>query len=80
MKREYEMTPQDLESLLQASVPVPMIMLQCGTPESPQERANRVWKSIGDRMGFDFMTVEPNGKGQMHFSAEPNNPQISAKI
>lgn len=67
--QNYEMTKGDLESLLAASQPVRMIMLQCGGPISPQEKANAVWKTIGDRMGFDHMTVQNTGKGDRFFSA-----------
>jgi len=66
------MTQADLEKLFEAMKPVPMIMLQCGTPRSQQENANAAWKSLGDRMGFDHMTVQPNGRGDRFFSAVPN--------
>lgn len=36
---------------------------------SQQERANEAWKKLGDRMGFDFMTVEPTRKGDRIFTA-----------
>lgn len=72
MKREYQMTEADLEKLLEASRPVPLIGLQCGMPSSPQENANAAWKELGSRMGFDAMTVEPiPGKGNRFFLATP---------
>lgn len=69
MKTEYEMTKQDLEKILDACRPVPMIMLHIGMPSSPQENANRAWAELGSRMGFDPMTVEPTGKGDRFFTA-----------
>lgn len=36
-RTNYEMTPADLERILDACKPVPMIMLQCGAPRSQQE-------------------------------------------
>jgi len=71
MHKEFEMTEQDLEEILEACKPVPMIMQQCGMPSSPQENANRAWKRLGEKYGFDYMTVEPSGKGQRFFSAVP---------
>lgn len=70
-RTNYEMTEADLEKLLEASKPVPMIMLQCGPPISQQEHANAAWAELGSRMGFDHMTVEPTGQGDRFFSAIP---------
>ena len=62
------MTDDDLEKLLNASEPV-----FGGIPrESPQARANRIWCELGQRMGFNAMTVEPiHGDGLKCFKAEP---------
>lgn len=68
---EYEMTEADLNKLLDACKPVPMIMLQCGMPRSRQEMANDAWHELGQRMGFKHMTVRPTGKGDRFFTAEP---------
>lgn len=68
MKTEFEMSEDDLKDLLDACKPVPMMMLQCGTPNPPQENANEAWKKLGEKMGFDYMTVEPvSNKGQRFF-------------
>ena len=72
------MTTSDLESLIAASKPVKMMMLQCGTPQGPQENANTAWKRLGDRMGFDHMTVRPTGKGYRFFSAISSNASVEA--
>ena len=69
MRTNYEMTDSDLAALLEAMKPVPMTMLQCGTPRSVQENANAAWARLGERMGFDPMTVRPTGKGDRFFSA-----------
>lgn len=66
------MTQADLDSILEARRPVPMIMLQCGGGRSPQERANDAWKALGEKMGFDHMTVQPTGQGDRFFSAVPS--------
>ena len=69
MRKNYEMTDADLSELLNSMKPVVMIALQCGTPRSVQENANAAWSRLGERMGFDPMTVQPNGRGDRHFSA-----------
>lgn len=70
-RREFEMTEGDLKTLLEACRSVPMIALQCGPVSSPQENANRAWCALGERMGFDGMSVEPSPKGQRFFTALP---------
>jgi len=71
MRTNFEMTHDDLETLLSSMRPVPLIALQCGMPRSAQESANAAWADLGKKMGFDPMTVEPNGRGDRFFSAEP---------
>ncbi len=74
-RRDFEMTTEDLTELLSCMKPVPMIALQCGEPRSLQERANDAWERLGTKMGFDYMTVKPNGKGDRFFSAVPSEVQ-----
>lgn len=80
MRTNYEMTAADLQTLLDAMKPVPMIALQCGTPPSVQENANAAWARLGKKMGFDPMTVQPTGRGDRFFSAvetaKPEKPHI----
>ena len=72
-RASYEMSKADLAKILDACKPVSMIMLQCGTPRSPQENANSAWARLGEELGFDSMTVRPiQGKGQRFFTAVPN--------
>lgn len=70
MKKEFQMTQADLDKLIQAAKPVPMIALQCGSTSTPWENVNRAWIELGNRLGFDGMTVQPNGKGNLFFTAE----------
>ncbi len=69
----YEMTEADLSRILEACKPVPAMLIGGTLPSSPQENANRAWKELGERMGFDHMTVQPiPGKGTTFFTAVPN--------
>ena len=75
-RTEYEMTQEDLDALIEAMKPVPMIMLQCGTPPTQQENANRAWEALGKKMGFDGDTVRPiNGRGSRYFTAIPSETE-----
>ena len=69
---EYKMTEEDHAALLEACEPVPYLIVGGSGPPSPQERANAWWSSLGQKMGFDYMTVQPlTAKGELWFTAEP---------
>ena len=71
-RKEFEMSEEQLAKIMEACKPIPLIMLQCGMPPSPQETANRAWCALGREMGFDGMTAEPvPGKGTRFFTAAP---------
>src|SRR3990167_3603572 len=81
-RTEYEMTQDDLETILQACKPTPVMFLSGGTPMGPsqQENANRAWATLGKKMGFDSTTVRPiEDKGQRFFSAIPAETEIQQK-
>jgi hypothetical protein len=67
------MSETELADILAACKPTPVMFLTGGKPmyDSPQENANRAWKQLGDKLGFDAMTVQPvDGKGNRFFTAE----------
>jgi hypothetical protein len=68
-RAEFEMTPADLETLLDSMSPVPYLIMGGIAPRSRQENANAAWCALGDRMGFDGMSVQPSGKGDRFFTA-----------
>lgn len=72
-RKNYEMTVEDLDKILEACKPTPLIMLQCGPTRNPQEKANTAWKELRERMGFEFMTVEPTGQDDRFFTAISKN-------
>jgi len=69
--KEFEMTQEQLDRLLDHIKPAPMIMLQCGSPPSQQEMANYAWQELGKEMGFSAFSVRPSNKGDRFFTAEP---------
>ena len=71
MIKEFKMTQIELDIILQASKPVPFIMLQCGLPKSPQKNVNNAWQDLAKEKGFIWDTVKPiSGKSQLFFTAE----------
>jgi hypothetical protein len=75
VKRQYRLTDAELQSILDCSKPVPMIMLHISTPESPQDRANRAWQSVAQAHGFVWDSAEPAETGDDHdLLAEPIPP------
>jgi len=74
MRKEFEITQSQLDTIMESCKPVPMIMFHCGTPRSPQENANSAWQSLAKENGFVWDTVQPiSGKGQRFFTAEEND-------
>ena len=74
MTKLYEMTEDDLKTILDACKPTPVMYLSGGTPmfNTSQENANHAWAMLGEKMGFDHMTVRPAGSdGMRFFTAEP---------
>lgn len=72
-RTEYEMSQEDLDALMDASKPTPVMMIGGYSFPSPQENANAAWKRLGEKLGFDSMTVRAApGKGQRFFTAIPS--------
>lgn len=77
-RTNYEMTEDDLAKLLDAMKQTPVMFITGGIPigGSTQENANRAWQSLGEKMGFDYMTVQPiSGKGNRFFTAIPTETE-----
>ena len=71
MKKEFEMSQDDYNKLINAMKPQPVLKIgNHWTGLDRQERANLAWQELGDRMGFVGMTVEPSSKGKLFFFAE----------
>lgn len=76
-RTNYEMTQADLDRILDACKPVPYMVIGGHEPRSQQENANAAWAELGQRMGFDHMTVQPvHGKTQRFFSAVPSENEV----
>ena len=79
-RKEFEMTEEALAGLMDACRPVPMVAINCGTPQNPQVRANAAWTALGEEMGFDSQTVEPVvGKETRFFTAVQTRASARAR-
>ena len=73
----YEMTEDDLKALLDACRSVPCMAIGNVMPPSPQENANHAWAALGEKMGFDPMSVRPGNIGnQRAFTAVPSETTV----
>ncbi|MBU2701112.1 hypothetical protein Ga0466249_002223 [Sporomusaceae bacterium BoRhaA] len=70
MRKEFEMTEDELNKILDACKPVPYMIVGNYVPTSPQENANRAWQALAKERGFVWDTVQPCGKGNRFFTAE----------
>lgn len=71
-RTNYEMTEADLTAILDACKPVPYMVIGGQPPRSQQENANAAWATLGTKMGFDHMTVQPRPGGNRFFTAIPS--------
>jgi hypothetical protein len=68
---DYRMSQADFDGIMEAinnARRTPLIALNIGLPTSPQEAANQAWMDLGQRLGFDGMSVRP-GRDGLSFSA-----------
>ena len=76
-RTNYEMTEEDYKELLEACKPTPCISFDgiSNAFDSPQQNANRVWQKLGEKMGFEWDSVQPSTKGNRFFTAIPSETE-----
>jgi len=73
MRKEFKLTQEDVNFVVEASKPVPAMFLSDGGPMfgTPQENANKAWQTLGKKYGFIWHTCEPvPGKNRKFITAE----------
>lgn len=71
-RTNYEMTKDDHAALLDACKSTPVMLIGGTTSRTPQENANAAWHRLGEKMGFNYMTVQPDpARGERFFTAIP---------
>ena len=73
MKKQYEMTEEELQAIYDISRhQTPVIYVGVWLGMNSQEQANKLWHIMADKYGFKWDTVGPcSGKGHTFFMAEP---------
>jgi hypothetical protein len=73
MRKEFQLTEEQYQKLLDASKPTPAMWDGKGNYlfGTPYENAMRVWRALGSSCGFDPESVQPvEGKSNYYFTAE----------
>jgi poly-gamma-glutamate capsule biosynthesis protein CapA/YwtB (metallophosphatase superfamily) len=66
------MTDEEFNDLVEACKPVPYMVIGGIVPESPTDKAMRVWDSVAKRVGCVQSSIAPANTGDDHdFMAEP---------
>lgn len=75
MKTKYRLSEEDHKRLLEASRPVSYMVIGGHPPPSPYDNAMAVWRDLGQKMGFEWRTVEPTDD-PMEFLAVPTPEEL----
>lgn len=67
MLKEFRLTDEEWAEM-KAIANTPLIMIG-GTTTNPQEAANAFWRKLGERYGFDPMSVQPKGRDPRDYIA-----------
>ena len=79
MKQEFEMTEEQLQAIYDISRnQEPVIYVGVWMGLDKQEKANKLWQTMADEMGFIWDSVEPSSRGKKFFLAEPK-PKVIPK-
>lgn len=73
MKQEFEMKQEEMDGIIQINKDQ-MPVMKIGTVTTGMdlaEKVNSYWKGLGNKYGFEHMTVEGSSKGKLFFLAEP---------
>ena len=75
MRQEFKMTQEEMDNIISINKGGgdPVMFLSGGTPMgvSLQEKINQYWQILGDKYGFEPMTVKGSSKGHLYFLAKP---------
>jgi hypothetical protein len=80
MRQEFEITKEEMEDIISINKSQPPVM-KVGNSWSGldlQEKINQYWEILGNKYGFNHLTVEPSSKGKLFFIAEPK-PKVIPK-
>ncbi len=68
---EYKLTEDEFAQLMEASKPVPYMVIGGVEPQSPRDKSMRIWERVAARVGCDMNSIQPNGADPRDFKANP---------
>lgn len=70
--KTYRLTDEELKQIMDASKPVPYMVIGGVPPSSPRDNAMAVWRRVAARVGCEVDSISPGDTGDNHdFKAEP---------
>ena len=73
MRQEFEMTQEEMDRIIEINKEGgdPVMYLSGGTPlgRSLQEKINDYWGELGQKYGFEPLTVQGSSRGKLYFTA-----------
>jgi hypothetical protein len=83
MKQEFEMLQSEMDEILRINREVknlPLMMIGTTTTSGMEkaEAVNEYWKTLGEKYGFQWDSVEGSSKGKLFFLATPK-PKVIPK-
>lgn len=67
----FTITEEEMQMVLDASKPVPYMVLGGMEPSSPRENANRAWQAIGRTYGVEWDSIRPVDEAARIMSGTP---------
>lgn len=69
MKQEFKLTQQEMDDIIAINKNIEPVMKfgDYWSGMDLQQRINAYWQKLGDKYGFEYMTVEPSAKGGLFF-------------
>lgn len=71
----FKMTEKEMEEILEINrttfSPVVLLFGKFDMSQNLAEVINSYWEKLGEKYGFDSLTVKPSDESKLHFTAEP---------
>jgi hypothetical protein len=69
MRERYRLAEEDCVALMDASKPLPLMVIAGKLPLTVEEMVTPIWERIADRLGLDLWSIQPDADA-IHFTAE----------
>lgn len=70
--KNYRLTHEELAEIIEASKPVPYMVIGGVEPQSPRDKVMAIWRRVAERVGCDVDSIDKGTTGDLHdFIARP---------